>query len=38
LLRRAFADGVATGVLVAGAQVATAVGVAGQAYRARAGR
>ena len=38
LFRRAFADGVATGVLVMMTQVATAVGLAGEAYRARAGR
>ena len=35
---RAFADGVPTGALVMMTQVATAVGLAGEAYRARAGR
>ena len=38
LLRRAFTDGVATGVLVMMTQVATVVGLAREVYRARAGR
>ena len=35
LFRRAFADGLATGALVVMAQVATAAGLVGEAYRAR---
>ena len=38
LFRRGFADGMATGALVTMTQVATAAGLVGEAYRARAGR